>query len=858
MRFYRALLHLYPASFRAEYGEEMCALYATDVENASFFGAILLAIGAFFDVLSNAAAVHWDILRQDLRYSARTLARTPGFTVTAIVVTALGVGANTAAFSLADRVFLRPLPFPDSDRLVRIWEKLPGYDRMELSPANYRDWKRMSTAFDSMGAFHSASGNLIGQGDPRRIEGSSITADLFPTLGVAPALGRSVGAADDQAGAPGTLLLSFRLWQEAFAGDPSVVGRRVTFDDTPYTVIGVMPREFCFPDCEAQFWTAMRFQDREFADRTDNYVEVVGRLRPRTTLAQARAAMTLVAGQLERQFPRENEHTGATVNRMRDEVSSQSRLLVGALCGAAACVLLIACANLANLLLARALIRRRELAVRTAIGAGRERLVRQLITESFLLGAVGGGAGVALATVAAPLLARLAPSSLPIPDASATDLRVLAFAALLTLVTCLLFGVVPALRACREGNVAGLREGSRTGGGRKERLRSALVIAEVMASVVLLVSAGLLVRALARVRAVDPGFRAEGVLTLRTALPWPKYGLAARREAFYERVLSDIRALPGVSGASYTSFLPMKWGGGIFPVAVGGEALTRADVHTASLRFVTPGYFATMAMPLHLGRDVRESDSADTTLVAVVSESFVRRYWPHENPLGRHFQFASGDRTVVGVVGDVRVRGLERESEPQVYAPYRQIPDVFEFYAPKDLAIRSAAPAASLVPAIRRIIRAADPEQPVSDVGPLSAIAERGTAGRDIQLRVLGAFAAIALLLAGIGIHGVLSFAVSTRVQEIGVRVALGARPGDILGMVLRQAALLALAGIVPGILLAWAAGRTMAALLAGIPPGDPVTLAGASAVAAGMTLAGALAPAVRAIRIDPVIAIRA
>jgi predicted permease len=728
---------------------------------------------------------------------------------------------------------------------------------MELSPSNYRDWHRMSTVFTGMGAFHMVSANLIGQGDPRRMEGYTVTADLFGTLGVTPALGRLTGAADDHLSAPHTVLLSHFMWQDVFGGDSGIVGRRITFDDQPYTVVGVMPRGFCFPDCDARFWTAKQFQNGEFTARNDNYLEVAARLRPGVTIESARAEMALVAAQLERQFPRENEHTGATVNFLRDEVSTQSRLLLEALCGAAVCVLLIACANLANLLLTRALVRRRELAVRTAIGAGRERLVRQLITESFLLAIAGGGAGLALAAVAAPLLARLAPSSLPIPEAPAFDLRVLAFAAVLTVVTCLLFGVVPALRACRGGDPAGLREVSRAGGGRKERLRAALVVAEVAASVVLLVSAGLLLRALSRIQAVDPGFRASGVLTLRTALPWPKYSVAARREAFYMRVLSDVRALPGVTAAAYTSFLPMTMGGGIFPVAIDGEPLTRAAGNTASLRFVTPDYFATLSIPLHQGRDFNTADQPGSPGVAIVSDSFVERHWPDANPLGRHFRFASQDRTVIGVVGDVRVRGLERESEPQVYAPYRQMPDPLDFYAPKDLAVRSAAPAGTLLPAIRGIIRAADPEQPVSEVRLLSEIVERGTAARAVQLRVLGAFAAIALLLAGIGIHGVLAFAVSSRVQEIGVRIALGAGRPDILRMILRQAVLLAAAGIVPGALLAWMAGRTMAAILAGVPPGDPATLLCAIAIAGTMAIAGALSPAIRAVRIDPVIAIR-
>jgi predicted permease len=569
--------------------------------------------------------------------------------------------------------------------------------------------------------------------------------------------------------------------------------------------------------------------------------------------------MGVVAGQLERQYP-ENKQTTAAVNLLRDELSQQSRLLLLALSGAAICVLLIACANLANLLLARGLARQRELAVRAAMGAGRERLVRQLVTESLVLALAGGALGVLVAAAAVPLLARLVPASLPIAQAPSIDLRVLIFAGLVSGLTGIGFGVLPALRACRQSDFSALREGTRAGGGHKERLRSALVVAEVTASVVLLVSAGLLVRALWRIEATDPGFHTEGVLTLRTALPLPKYNETARRAGFYTQVLSAVRTLPGVSSAAYISFLPMVMRGGIWPVAVDGKQpeLGRSGSHTASLRFVTPGFFATLGITLHRGRDVGESDSIDAPFAAVVSESFVRRYWPDQDPLGRHFKMAFHDRMVVGVVGDIRVRGLERNSEPQVYLPYRQVQDGWlAFYTPKDLVIRSATGPGTLLPAVRQIIRAADAEQPVSDVRTMADIVEEQTASRAAQVRVLGAFAAIAFLLAGVGIHGLLSFAVSRRRQEIGVRIALGAQPGEIVKMIVRQGALLAGAGIVPGIVLAYAAGRAMEGLLAGVRPGDALTFASAIGLCVLMTVLGSLVPALRAVRIDPIAAIR-
>jgi len=858
MRLYRALLHLYPAAFRTEYGEEMCGVFSARKRNTSGLSRVALWAEAFFDTFFNAITVHWDLFRQDLRYAARTLSRAPGFALTVILVAGLGIGASTAVFTVTDHVLIRPLPFASPQSLVKLWESPPGY-RMEASPANYRDWKSMSTAFEAMSAFRGLSVNLVGQGQPERLEGASVTADLFPMLGVQPALGRSFAPEDDREGAAGTLLLSHRLWQTAFGGDPGVLGRPVRLDDSPYVIIGVMPRDFHFPSRDAELWTPMRFAAREFEDRNDNYLHVIARLAPGITLEQAREEMRVIAARLEHAYPKENARTGITVNPLRDEVSRQARLLLAVLFAAAICVLLIACTNLANLLLARALVRRKELAVRTSLGAGRERMLRQLLTESLVLAVLGGVFGVLAARAALPLLTMLVPQSLPAPEPF-IDLRVLIFAIFLTALTGLGFGVVPALRATSGAAASGLREGSRGGvGGRKEPLRSALVIVEVTLSVVLLVSAGLLIRALWRLQATDPGFRSEGVLTLRTSLPMPKYERTATREQFYSRVLSEVRELPGVSHAAYISFLPMVLRGGIWPVSVGGHIQDRAESHTASLRFVTPGFFTALGIPFRLGRDVSEADRRESLFVAVVSESFVRRYWPGENPLGRSFQFAFQGRTVVGVVRDIRVRGLERNSEPQVYLPYKQVPDGgLSWYAPKDLVIRSFTQTGTLLPALRRIIRSADPEQPVSDVRMLAEIVEADTAPRRVQVRVLGAFAAVAFLLAGIGIHGLLSFTVSHRAQEIGVRMALGAQSSDIFGMVLRQSLLLAGAGVVLGVALGYAAGRAMQALLAGVTPGDTAAFAAAVGLSLVMTMLGSFLPALRAVRVDPATVTRA
>jgi predicted permease len=862
MRFYRALLHLYPTSFRNEYGDEMAAIFAQRRRDAAnpLSGAILW-IAVFFEILFNAFAVHWDILRQDLSYAFRTLARTPGFTATAIVVGALGVGATTATFTMVDHVLIRPLPFVDPDRLVKIAEgnRAAGYSWSDLSPANFRDFQQRNRTFTSMGAFQgSISVNLAGEGDPQRIDGSAVGAEVLPLLGVPPLLGRYFTADDDREGAPGTVILSFTLWQGLFGGAPAVLGRKLLLDDRPCTVIGVMPRDFNFPNRNARLWTPLQLGPQAFENRRSTYLYGIGRLKPGVAFETAEADLKTIASQLAREYPKELANMTSAATLLRDELTDQSKTMLKALLAASACVLLIAVTNLANLLLARALNRRRELAVRSAMGAGSERLIRQMLTESLLLAIAGGALGVAIAVSALPLLVRLIPVSIPIAQLPTVDLRVLGFALLVTCATGIGFGVIPALRARRGGDLTGLRDGARSGGGRREWLRSVLVAAEVTGSVVLLVSAGLLIRALWKVQAVDPGFRPDHVLTLRTSLPMPKYWTIENRQPFYSHVLSEARSLPGVTGAAYISFLPMVMRGGIWPVDIKSRPQDEANRQTVSIRYVTPGFFSAMGIPLRMGRDVAESDTRESSPVALVSDSFVKRYWPSEDPVGRQINVANFDRTVIGVVGEIRVRGLERNSEPQVYLSYKQAERVHPFYAPKDLVVRSAGDPAALAPALRRIIKEADPAQPVSDVRLMNEIVEGETATRTVQVRVLGAFALVAFLLAAIGIHGLLAFAVSSRSQEIGVRMALGARPGDILSMILREGLLLAAVGIVIGAGLAYGAGRAMQSLLAGVGPADFETFSAAVVLALVMTLAGSLLPAMRAVRIDPLNALRA
>lgn len=866
IRLYRALLYLFPASFRIEYGDEMSAAFAERTAGAGWMARVVKLLGAVADEVPNALAVHGAMLRQDLRYTARTLNRSRGFALTAVLVTALGVGANTAAFSVADFVLLRPLAFPEPDRLVRLCEGPRtggGWGCMnQLSPANYRDVRDGSTSFEALGAFTGSSLNLVGAGEPLRISGVTVTRDVLPLLGVPPLLGRvfdSAGAGERDAG---SVVIGYGLWQSSFGGDPGVLGRAVSLNGTPSEVIGIMPPTFHFPMRDVQVWALLTLREEDFANRNNTYLDGVGRLRNGVTLDQARTDLAVIFARLQRAFPETNAETGFSFFRQRDYVFPRIRLMLLGLCGASVCMLLLTCANLANLLLARAAARERELAVRAALGAGRERLVRQMVTESMALALVGGATGVLGAVLAVPLLARLVPTTLPIAGQPGVDLRMLGIAAAFTGLTGLGFGIIPALRAGGRSGLGALREGARSGGGRKQRLRGALVAVEVAVSVLLLLSSGLLIRAVWRVQAVDPGFVPDGVLTLTTALPSPKYDDPVRRTEFYRRVVEDVRALPGVQSAAYTSGLPMVMTGGIAGVTIPGQEVPRdpRDLRNAvSTRWVTSQFFTALRIPLRRGRDVEETDTGDRPLVAVVSESFVQRHWPNEDAIGRPFQVRALDRTVVGVVGDIKVRGLERSNEPQVYLPAAQFPEgPGGIYLPKALVIRFSGRNAELVTAVRRIVRAADPEQPISDVRMLTDVVAGETADRRAQLRVLTALAAVALMLSGVGIHGLLAYTVALRSQEIGVRLALGAEPAVVGRMILTDGMRLAVVGIVPGVASAYAAGRGMSALLFGVEPTDPATILAAVALVLFMTLAGSLLPAVRAVRVSPMLALRA
>jgi len=852
MRFYRLLLRLYPSSFRGDYENELAEVFA---EKTRGHGSIRRALAAVVDVVPNAIAAQGDVLMQDLRFAIRSMLRSPGFALTAILVAALSVGANTSAFSLADFVLVRPLPFRQPERILKLYMDLPGGGYNELSPAIVRDLQEQSRSFREIGAYTSGEMNLVGAGEPRRIGSVFATPEVLSVLGVPALIGRHFTKDDPTRGNPA--ILSHRLWQSQFGGDPNILGRGLRLNGVPYTVIGVMPATFQFPNRNAELWTPLMVSQEDMEDRNNTYVVGIGRLRDGVSIEQARGDAEVIAKRLERQYPKDHVDLGIRVMTLRDEIGSRARMLVLALCGAALCILLLSCANLASLFLARGAHRARELAVRSALGAGRQRLVRQLITESFAIALAGGLLGVLVAVVSVRLLARLVPNTLPVAEYPGVDLRLLAFAAAFIMLTGVAFGVLPALRAGR-GDFDALRAGARTGGGQTQRLRSILVIVEVIASVVLLIGAGLLIRAVRDLQAREPGFRPENVLTLRTALPLPKYNEVAKRAQYYTQVLSEVRELPGVTHAAFVSGLPMVMRGGIWSVSLNGEKV-RDGSQDVGLRFITPQFFNALGTPIRRGRDVTERDGQKDPYVAVVSESFVKRHWPGQDPIGKRFRVVDVERTIVGVVGDVRVRGLETPSEPQVYLPYKQVEDGSLIgYVPKELVVRATTTTQALVGPITHIVHRADPEQPVSNVSTLAEVLSGETLPRVTQVRLLGALAAIALLIAGIGIHGLLNYTVSRRLPELGVRRALGAEVSGIIALVVREGIMLAAIGIVIGAIVAWAAARGMGTLLAGVRPADPLTFAAASLLCFVTVIAGCLRAAMRAANVDPMIALRA
>jgi len=804
-----------------------------------------------------------ETLWQDLRFGFRQLLSKPGFALIAVLSLALGIGANTAIFSLVDAVLLRPLPFHDPDRLVMVWEDATaiGFPRSALAPANYADWKAQNQVFEDMAAIRWPSYNLTDEGEPEKVEAQAVTANFFPLLGVKPELGRSFTQEEDQPGANKVVLISYGLWQQRFGGDPAMIGKDILLNGEKTTVIGVMPPGFQFLSKETDLWVPMAFSREELANRGTHYLTVIARMKPDVTLAQARADIAAIMQRISRDNPVSGFELGSTVISLREQLSGDVRPALIVLLVAVGFVLLIACANIANLLLSRGAARFREIAVRTALGAGRRRIVRQLLTESVLLAAAGGVAGLLFAWLSFSFLKQLIPGSMALSAGVRIDARIFGFTLLLSLFTGLIFGLAPALQAAKvDLNEALKQSGGRTGtGAGHRRLRGALVIGEIALALVLLAGAALLIQTFLRLRSLDIGIDPENVLTVRTTLPRSKYGELPKRAAFYQQVLERVRALPGVVSAGYTTAVPLTWRGGTTGFAVEGrETVPGQD---ALCRQVSHGYMETMGIKLRRGRFFDDRDVAQSQPVAIINETMAHQYWPGGDALGKRFKLDPSDLqrswvTVVGIIGDVKEMGLEGPPKAEMFFPYQQMPDDF-WNIPLDLTVRTSGDPLSVAAAVRQAVWSVDRNQTVSNIRTMDEILSEEVAQRRIGMTLLAAFAALALLLASLGIYGVLSYAVAQRTQEIGIRKALGADRKDVLQMVVADGMRLAAAGIAIGLGVSFALTRLMAGLLFGVRASDPRTLGAVTLLLIAVALAACYIPARRAAKVDPMIALR-
>ena len=798
-----------------------------------------------------------DRLAQDIRFAFRMFAKAPGFTLFAGAALALGIGATTAVFSVADTILIRPLPYRDASRLVMIWEDDTnyGFPQNNGSPFAFEQWTAHNQALEDMAALTRDSFDLIGQGAPQYLLADTVTPNFFSVLGVAPVAGRTFGEADGRPGAPPTVVLSHALWKQVFGGDPRVIGHDVVLSGATYTVIGVMPRGFRFLDpidvwVPAQ-WTTAYIQER----KTEHSLTMVGRLRPNESLASARAGMTALGQQLSAAHIWDGN---PVLVPLREQLAGNSSRAMLVLLGAVAFLLLIACVNVANLLLARGNARTREMAVRLAIGASRRRVVEQMLMESVLLSLGAGAAGLWLGAAATTLLTRLIPPSFGVDEAAGLTTAVMGFTAIISVGTGILFGILPALRSSQVHLAVSLREGSPQSGTGGRRLRDALVIAEVAVAVILLSGASLMIRSFDKLTRQDPGFHADHVLTAQTELPWPKYEDANRRLAFYRAALDRIEHLPGVVAAGYTTYLPLADGGGGSFVAVEHRPVDPDHLLIANVRVVSPGYFRAVGMTLQRGRLLQPSDAPDSLKVVVVNDAMARTYWPGQNPIGRRFKRGGPKSTeawysVVGVVADMRQGGMDVPVRPEAYFPIEQA----DFFPPMSLAVRTTGDPLAVTPFVQQAVWAVDKEQPVAWVMTLAHLVDRSVLPARVQMLLLGGFAALGLLLAALGIYGVLSFTVTERVREIGVRMALGAAPTDVLRMIVAHGLKLFAAGMAIGLNAALALSQLMTHLLFGVGPTDPLAYGAVVGVLLGVTVLACYLPARRAVAIDPLRALR-
>ena len=802
-----------------------------------------------------------DTLLRDIRYAARTLLKSPGFTAVAVVTLGLGIGANTAIFSVVDSVLLRPLPYRAPDRLVMLWENHPqdGAPRSPFAPANYSDLRTQTGSFERLGAIYPYSTvNLTGAGEPEQLRLLRVSGDLFPTLGVAAQLGRTLSPEDDRPGGPNVLVISDGFWRSRFGSDREAVGRSVTLGGAPFTIVGVMPPGFALPTWSGDLIAPLGLDEQTAQLRAVRFLTLVGRLKPGVSLPRVNAELATIASRIAAAHPETNAGVGVTVLPVTQAVVGDVRPALLVLFGAVAFVLLIACANVANLQLARAAGRGREMAVRAALGAGRRRLVRQLLTESVLLAACGALGGLALAAWGIEWLRHL--GAVDVPRIAETSVRwpVLLFTAAAALVTGVAVGVVPALHAMQPQLAGALSESGRgsAGGRERRRARSVLLVSQVALALVLLIGAGLMLRTLQRLLDVQPGVQVDRAVTLGTRVGGPRYQNPLATIAFYDQLTERLTALPGVQSVGAITVLPFGPSGPTTGLRFESRPPVGGPPPEAEYRSVTPGYFAAMGIPLLAGRGFERADRSDSTLPTLVSETFAQRYFPGDTALGQRIRLGPNPnapwRTIVGVVGDVRDLGLGAPPRPDVYVLFTQSPS-----AAMSLVLRTTGDPGTAVAPARAVIRALDPDVPISNIASLRQLVGGSVARTRYAGSLLAGFAALALVIAVVGIYGVMSYLVTQRSRELGVRIALGARPGDILRLVLREGVQLGLLGAGLGVLAAFGTTRAMVRLLYEVSPADPMTYTAVSLLLIAVVLVACYIPARRATKIDPMVALR-
>ncbi|HKU62290.1 MAG TPA: ABC transporter permease [Gemmatimonadales bacterium] len=805
-------------------------------------------------------------LMHDLRYVLRSLSKAPGFTFIVLLTLALGIGANTAIFTVLNAVLLRPLPFADANRLVAIRETFGQGMTGSVAGPNVNDWRSRSHSFSGMLALRASSRALVGDGPPEQVFTAMVSADFFRTLGVPPALGR--GFADGEDRGMGTVaVLSDGLWRSRYAADPGVIGRTITLSGQPYTVIGIAPPGFTYPG-NAVAWLPMEYGLARSAQRSSHSYDVVGRLAPGVSLEAARADLAAVARELERENPVDNGGRGVEIQPLTADTVRAARPVLLLLGGAALFVLLIACANVANLFLARAAVRQRELAVRSALGAGRWRLARQVLVEGVLLSLAGGLIGLLLASWGVDLLLALRPRGIPRLDEIGIDHATLAFAIVVSVVVGIGFALFPALTLSHSDPADAFRgEGRGVSGGRSGgRFRAGLVVAQVSLALVLLAGAALLVVTVRRLALIDPGFDPRNAYTFELTIPPGKYPDRSRHDQYLTRVVEAVSRVRGTRAAGATFYLPLGNGqvNGDFTVAGAGPAAPGRERY-ANFRMVTGDYFAALSIPARRGRLLSPEDRAGAPHVAVVNEALARMAWPDQDPIGRRLTFGDGQddpdwMEVVGVVANVKTSGLTADIGPEIYVPFSQITaDLWTVFTPLPVSVvvRSDSDLETVGAAIKAAIRSVDPEQPVTGPSPASELIAGAVARQRFGMLLLLAFGGLALLLAAVGVYGVMAYAVSQRTRELGIRLALGARPATVRALVLGQGMVLAGLGIGCGLVGALVLGRLLVGLLYGVQPTDPRVLVAVAALLAAASVLACLVPAVRATRVNPVDALR-